>query len=155
MVKNTPYVSKWLIYKHGLALTCVLKLLIDFQISTAAPLKFGNGWVISSTLYSGCDYLAMLGCLKLIYVSKVEPRFFDIYMKINLPSHYSAVISGCLNSSFKPTTKKTPKLVIPGYKIGCMEKLFNYLEFQQCKQRHNSWYMCLGFRWQYEYFDVQ
>ena len=52
-----------------------MKLLILFQTSTVAPLKFGNGYVISphTTLYHGCIYLSMLG-LNLTHVSKRCPR---------------------------------------------------------------------------------
>ena len=36
----------------------------------------GNGWVISSTLYNGCNWL----CLKLIHVSKMDPRQEQTYL---------------------------------------------------------------------------
>ena len=42
--------------------------------TTVQPLKFGNGYVISSTLYQACDYLSML-VLKLNHVSRRGPRF--------------------------------------------------------------------------------
>ena len=37
-----------------------MKLLIHFQTSIAILLKFGNGEVISSHIYNGCNYLSML-----------------------------------------------------------------------------------------------
>ena len=46
-----------------------MKLLIHSLVSTVAPLKFRNVWIIHFTLYNGCDYLSML-VLKLIHVSK-------------------------------------------------------------------------------------
>ena len=49
-----------------------MKLLIHSQTSTVQPLKFGNGYIISPTLYWACDYLSMLG-LKLIHASQ-RPR---------------------------------------------------------------------------------
>ena len=54
-------------------ITCTVKrwiqLLIHSQTSTMPPLKFGDGWIISSHIYNGCNYLSMLG-LKLINASK-------------------------------------------------------------------------------------
>ena len=49
-----------------------MTVLVNSQTSTAAPLKFGNGKVISSHIYWACDYLSMLE-LKLIHVSKTAP----------------------------------------------------------------------------------
>ena len=48
-----------------------MKLFIHSYTWTVPPLKFRNGWVISSPKnYWACDYLSMLG-LKLIHVSKM------------------------------------------------------------------------------------
>ena len=46
-----------------------MKSLIHSQTSTVAPLKFGNGYVISSLTLLACEYISMLG-LKLIHVSE-------------------------------------------------------------------------------------
>ena len=50
---------------------CRMKLLIHSQTSTAAPLTFGNRYVISPPLYHRCNYLSMLW-LKSILVGKRE-----------------------------------------------------------------------------------
>ena len=45
---------------------CGMKIFINSRTSTATPLAFGNGQVISSPLYNAFDYLSMLG-YKLIH----------------------------------------------------------------------------------------
>ena len=52
---------------------CGIKLLLHSQTSTVAPLKFGNGLVIWSHIFNGCNLLCLLG-LKLNYVGKRGPR---------------------------------------------------------------------------------
>ena len=50
-----------------------IKLLVHSHTSMVRPLKFGNGQVITPTLYYTRDYLSMLG-LKLNHVCKRGPR---------------------------------------------------------------------------------
>ena len=50
---------------------CEMKLLIHSQTSMVQALKFGNGWVISSTCYQTCYCLSILW-LKLIQWAQVE-----------------------------------------------------------------------------------
>ena len=52
-----------------------MKLLIHFQTSMVAPLKFRNGF--HPTFYNGCNYLSMLG-LKLNHVSKRGLKYLAI-----------------------------------------------------------------------------
>ena len=55
-----------------------MKLLVHSQTSTVRPLKFGNGWVISSHTLWGCDCLAMMR-LKLILTNKKgAPVYIDL-----------------------------------------------------------------------------
>ena len=49
-----------------------MKSPIHFQTSTVQPLRFGNGYVISPTLYYGSNYISMLGS-KLNRVGKRAP----------------------------------------------------------------------------------
>ena len=51
-----------------------MKLFIHSQISTVAPFKFGNRWIISSRTLWWCYYLSILR-LKLISVGKCGPRY--------------------------------------------------------------------------------
>ena len=59
-------------YLHQKQILNGMKLLIRSQTSTATPLKFGNEWVNSPTLYCDCDYLSVLG-LQLIHFSNRRP----------------------------------------------------------------------------------
>ena len=73
------------LYQHGMILIpawrgnripskvrVIWHFFIRSQASTVAPLKFGNGQVISSTLFNGFNYLPMLG-FELILVGKGVP----------------------------------------------------------------------------------
>ena len=44
-------------------------LFIHSYASTVQPLKFNNGWVISSDTFWACNYLSKLG-LQLIHISE-------------------------------------------------------------------------------------
>ena len=57
---------------NGINYTCGMKLFIKSQTSIVQPLKFGNGYVISTPLYRLCNDLSMQR-LKLIHVSKSGP----------------------------------------------------------------------------------
>ena len=65
---------------------CGMKLLIHSQSSTAAPLKFGDGYVTSSQTNFGYNYLSML--LRLIHVSKWGHRWVSGgRLNIKMPSY--------------------------------------------------------------------
>ena len=72
----------YLWFQHEKVITslikCGMKLLIHFQTSTVASLKFGNVYIFPPILYWTCKYLSML-VLKLIHVNKraLETCIYD------------------------------------------------------------------------------
>ena len=65
--------SAWIIYHVHSHMWAIIN--DPSQTSTAAPLQFGSGWVISLTRYNGCNYLT-----KLRYTIHFIHRY--IYMSI-------------------------------------------------------------------------
>ena len=53
----------------------IIRLLIDSQTSTVKPLKFGNGYVISSQFYWVCVHLSKLG-LSMVYILSSQWRHY-------------------------------------------------------------------------------
>ena len=72
-----------------------MKLFIHSQTSTVLPLKFGNGWAISSpTLYGLSDNISMLG-LKLNHISKRGPGLLHVW---NPWTYQNGLAQNCSNS---------------------------------------------------------
>ena len=65
-----------------------------FQTSTASPLKFGNGEIISSHILYWCSYLSMLG-LKLIHDST------------RIPWSQTSIVKACQCRNEKQTHRNT------------------------------------------------
>ena len=71
----------------------------NFNGSTIAPPKFGNGWLIYSTLYQVCNCLSMLG-IKLIYIS-VPFRSYNLYILASTTEFVSGTVIRHASNKFK------------------------------------------------------
>ena len=65
------------------------------QNSTAQPLKFENGWIVSFTFYDGCDYLSIL---KLLGSSSVK-----VLLSVNIASSWYPIAY----NAFRPEKNTT------------------------------------------------
>ena len=85
---QTPYCSiscptllAWINFEVIACLVkCGVKLLIHSPTSMVQPLKFGNGWIISTHIFWTCHYLSMLG-LKWNHVSWMGPCYVSYLLE--------------------------------------------------------------------------